>query len=156
MATAFYIFKLIWPFIKELFLGSVSLKEGMRTRKRRVFLLFFVSALIMALIVIIPKFYHLSQQHLQLEKSVEEANVERLKNRITQLENHLLQNAASPPPPPLIEDGPSFTTLKNWSKKPPDEPDKPVRNPPIPRLNYDTDISARRKSYMDFFERYQD
>ena len=164
MSSAFYIFRLIWPFLKELVLGGITLKEGMRTQRKRVFLLFFVSGLIFALFLIIPRFYQLSQEHIKLEKSVEAANVHRMEERIKELEGKL---AARPTLNPV--------TCVNPAEIPGRIPEPAEHNvvtafkthvPPHRKAAEgasDSDQTAsqsaadkRRKSYQDFFNKYDD
>ncbi len=165
MSSALYIFRLVWPFLKELVLGSLSLKEGMRTQKKKVFLLFFVSGLIISIFLIIPKFYILYQEHAKLEKSVDANNVKRLQDRIKELE----ERSANPPKPTpevakadkpesnnkpepdaiLVESptAPKSSIPRQRVKK--QKPQRPAAN--------DTEVKKdRKKAYMDFFDKYED
>lgn len=165
MSSAFYIFRLVWPFLKELVLGGVTLKEGMRTQRKKVFLLFFVSGLIFALFLIIPKFYQLSQEHIKLEKSVEAANVHRMELRIKELEDKL---AARPtlntvtcvnpaeipgrlPEPPEHNVVTAFKTKAEQHRKARTEE---ANNPD--QVASETVAAKRKKSYSDFFDKYDD
>lgn len=165
MSSAFYIFRLVWPFLKELVLGGVTLKEGMRTQRRRVFLLFFVSGLIFALFLIIPRFYALSQEHVKLEKSVEAANVHRMEERINDLER---QVAAKP----VISVAPVAVPPETLVSA----PASPEHNVALYKTNHPAHTRAnnndaasgpdqasseavaarRKKAYMDFFDKYDD
>ena len=157
MSATLYIFRLVWPFLKELLLGGLTLREGMRHQRKKVFLLFFVSALIIALFMIIPKFYILSQEHIKLEKSVTAANVKRLEDKITELE---AKTRAAPvivpidpdiPPPKVVPPPVVLPELKKPIRSPKSpKPIEPVSKPP------GDDLSNRKKSYMDFFEKYND
>lgn len=157
MSATLYIFRLVWPFLKELLLGGLTLREGMRTQRKKVFLLFFVSALIIALFMVVPKFYILSQEHLKLEQSVTAANVKRLEDKIKELEEtptNLPGDSIKPivtilPEPEIVplHVYPEIRKPKKAPKKPPTIPDAPA----VP-----TDHSKRKKDYMDFFEKYND
>ena len=165
MSSALYIFRLVWPFLKELVLGGLTLKEGMRTNKRRVLLLFFVSGMMFLLFLIIPRFYLLTQEHNKLEKSVEAGNVSRLEQRIKELEalfktppgdSNAVQVAgkdkeASPPPP--SDPAPKETAVAKV--EPPKHPAAP-RSPPSPVPKQDGTAIDRKKSYMEFFEQYDE
>lgn len=157
MSATLYIFRLFWPFLKELLLGGLTLREGMRTQRKKVFLLFFVSSLIIALFLIIPKFYILSQEHIKLEQSVTAANVKRLEDKITELEGNALQGGSIKP----IE----ASTVPIKEIVPIDvlpEPRKPTRTPkpnkpiPVAPKPIEDDSGKRKKSYMEFFEKYND
>ncbi|HEX9135748.1 MAG TPA: hypothetical protein VF905_02235 [Nitrospirota bacterium] len=155
MSAAMYIFRLVWPFLKELVLGGLSLKEGMRTQKKKVFLLFFVSGLIFSFFLIIPRFYQLSQEHIKLEKSIEAVNVQRLEKKIKELEEAAKKTKppievkcpeppkAEPPPPEVQE-----------TKQPP----KRQRPKPLPAApeKKPEDKNDRKKAYMDFFNKYDE
>ena len=156
MSATLYIFRLVWPFLKELLLGGLSLKEGMKTQKKKVFLLFFVSGLILALFLIIPKFYALSQDHIKLEKSVSVENVKRLSDRIKELED---KGSTSPGG----EDKPAEAIAPVIDQSPPvpPEPIKPkqkAKTKPLPVVPASAleDKNNRKTSYMDFFEKYND
>ena len=157
MSATLYIFRLVWPFLKELLLGGLTLKEGMRTQKRKVFILFFVSGLIISLFLIIPKFYTLSQEHIKLEQSVTAANVKRLQDRITELEGKA-------PLPPGDGKEPVEATTGPVTETPPPVPPEPKKPKPPARPKKlpekgppnSEDANKRKKSYMDFFEKYND
>lgn len=165
MSSALYIFRLVWPFLKELVLGGLTLKEGMRTNKRRVFLLFFVSGMMFLLFLIIPRFYLLTQEHNKLEKSVEAGNVSRLEQRIKELEalfnsppgnSNAVQVAGkdketAPPPPP--DPAPKETAVAK--AEPPKHPAAP-RGPVTPAKKSEDPPTDRKKSYMEFFEQYDE
>lgn len=157
MSAALYVFRLFWPFLKELVLGGLTLKEGMKTQKKKVFLLFFVSGLILSLFLIIPKFIALSQEHIQLEKTVTQSNIERLESKIKELEKAIEKPPADSPlvmakpddpeidtaPPVLVQ--PKVPKQKAPKKKPPEAP------APDPE-----GLNDRKKAYMEFFEKYED
>lgn len=159
MSTIFYFFRLGWPFLKEWILGGVSLKEGVKKFKGRVFLLFFVAALLVALGTITPRFLTLAQEHIKLKNSTEATEVQKLKDRVAELE---------------LQVGPKDTSSQQTSKKvekPPDpvEVDQPNNKKiddaaPVnrvrktnatPRQSQDVD-DGRKRAYMDFFDRYED
>lgn len=165
MSSAFYIFRLIWPFLKELVLGGVTLKEGMRTQRKRVFLLFFVSGLIFALFLIIPRFYQLSQEHIKLEKSVEAANVHRLELRIKELEDKLaarptlnastcVNPAEIPGRLPEPTEHNVVTTFKTKAEQHRKARTEEANNPD--QAASDTVAARRKRSYQDFFDKYDD
>lgn len=147
MSAALYIFRLVWPFLKELLLGGLSLREGMRTQKKKVLILFFVSMLILALFIIVPKFVILSQEHTKLEHSVTALNVKRLEDKIKELEQ--VKNPVHPVITPVLPD-----RL---------EPE-PIIIPPIkpkvtPKRKRDIEVkqtpdspNRRKEAYIDFFE----
>jgi hypothetical protein len=155
MSAAMYIFRLVWPFLKELVLGGLSLKEGMRTQKKKVFLLFFVSGLIFSFFLIIPRFYQLSQEHIKLEKSVEAVNVQRLEKRIKELEAEAKKTkppveVKCPVPPkvePVVEE---VLETKKPRKKP-----RPKPLPAVP-VKVPEETNDRKKTYMDFFSKYEE
>jgi len=163
MSSAFYIFRLIWPFLKELVLGGITLKEGMRTQRKKVFLLFFVSGLIFALFLIIPRFYQLSQEHIKLEKSVEAANVHRMELTIKELEDRLAARpvlnpvtclnpaevAGTIPAPPEHNVVTAFKT-----KLPPHKKAQPEEASSQADAASEAMANKRRKSYQDFFDKY--
>lgn len=167
MSSALYIFRLAWPFLKELVLGGLTLKEGMRTHKRRVALLFFVSGLLGLLILLIPRFYVLNQDHTRLQKSVEATNVSRLESRIKELEDKLFKTPSgdsnavqvagkekepeAPPPPPSPP--PQETKVVKA-----DEPShvSTIRTHSAPQKKRDVGTTDRKKSYMEFFDQYDD
>lgn len=155
MSAAMYIFRLVWPFLKELVLGGLSLKEGMRTQKKKVFLLFFVSGLIFSLFLIIPRFYQLSQEHIKLEKSVEAVNVQRLEKRIKELEDAAKktkpQSEVKCPEPPKAE--PPAAEVQE-TKKPQKRP-RPKQPPAVPAPTPEA-LNDRKKAYMDFFSKYEE
>lgn len=162
MSSALYIFRLLWPFLKELLLGGVTLKEGVRTQKKRVFLLFFVSGLIFMVFLILPKFYQLSQEHVKLEKSIEVANVRRLEAKVKELEEAAKKNTAvaQAPTTPVVKDPSPVTTapastpaiVKN--SEPPKAPQKRIHeNPPVAKMEVKND---RKKAYMDFFDKNEE
>uniref|UniRef100_A0AAU7PFG4 Uncharacterized protein n=1 Tax=Burkholderia phage vB_BgluM-SURPRISE13 TaxID=3159457 RepID=A0AAU7PFG4_9VIRU len=165
MSSAFYIFRLVWPFLKELVLGGVTLKEGMRTQRKRVFLLFFVSGLIFALFLIIPKFYQLSQEHIKLEKSVEAANVHRMEEQIKELEDKLAarptlnpvtcvnpaETQGTIPAPPEHNVVTAFKTKSEQHRKAHTEGEGNSD-----QVASQTVAAKRKKSYQDFFDKYDD
>jgi hypothetical protein len=165
MSSAFYIFRLVWPFLKELVLGGVTLKEGMRTQRKRVFLLFFVSGLIFALFLIIPRFYQLSQEHIKLEKSVEAANVHRMEERIKELEDKLAARptlnpvtcvnpaevAGTIPAPPEHAVVAAFKTKSEQHRKARSEGEGSSD-----QAASQTVAERRKKSYQDYFDKYDD
>lgn len=163
MSSAFYIFRLIWPFLKELVLGGITLKEGMRTQKKRVFLLFFVSGLIFALFLIVPRFYQLSQEHIKLEKSVEAANVHRMEERIKELEDKLASRPVLNPVtcvnpaevPGRIPEPPEHHVVTAFKTKM--LPPKKVQSEGVSdsdKASSEAMANKRRKSYQDFFDKY--
>jgi hypothetical protein len=165
MSSAFYIFRLIWPFLKELVLGGVTLKEGMRTQRKKVFLLFFVSGLIFALFLIIPKFYQLSQEHIKLEKSVEAANVHRMELRIKELEDKLAARPTLNPVtcvnpaeiPGRIPEPPEHTVVTAFKTKAEQHRKARIEEAQSQDQAASEAVAARRKkSYSDFFDKYDD
>lgn len=163
MSPALYVFRLAWPFLKELLLGGLTLKEGMKTAKKKVFVLFFVSGLIVSLMMIIPRFYQLSQEHLELKKSVDVANVQRMEARIKELEK--LPTPVKVPEPTLpVNTAPSLSKT-DISKMPDASVDKKpttlskasARATPIPAKSKakEEKITDRKKQYMDFFDKYE-
>jgi hypothetical protein len=155
MSAAMYIFRLVWPFLKELVLGGLSLKEGMRTQKKKVFLLFFVSGLIFSLFLIIPRFYQLSQEHIKLEKSVDAVNVQRLEKRIKELEAAVKKpdppvEVKRPEPPKADPPAPEVPETKKPQKR-----HRPKKLPAVPE-KIPEDKNDRKKAYMDFFSKYEE
>jgi hypothetical protein len=156
MSSAFYIFRLVWPFLKEMVLGGVTLKEGVRTQKKKVILLFFISAMTITLFLIIPRFYQLSQDHMKLEKSIDVANVHRLEDRIKQLE---AENSKKPavlevascekPKEPKADTQVQKATSSTITKV----HVNPLPQPALPQTEGKPD---RKKSYIDFFDQYDD
>lgn len=162
MSSALYIFRLLWPFLKELLLGGVTLKEGVRTQKKRVFLLFFVSGLIFMVFLILPKFYQLSQEHVKLEKSIEVANVRRLESKIKELEEAAKKNTqvAQVTCPPVLKDpiptnsAPASTpAIVKTSEPVKRSPQKRITENPPDKLEAKND---RKKAYMDFFDKHEE
>lgn len=160
MSPALYIFRLAWPFLKEMLLGGLTLKEGMKTAKKKVFVLFFVSGLIVSLMLIVPRFYQLSQEHLQLKKSVDVANLKRLEDRVKELES--LPKEVKVPEPTIPNKPPESITKISEAIKPADEPKKTtpskskakVTNPATQKAQGEK-ITDRKKQYMDFFDKYE-
>lgn len=157
MSATLYIFRLVWPFLKELLLGGLTLKEGMKTQKKRVFLLFFVSGLIISLFLIIPKFYTLSQEHIKLEQSVTAANVKRLQDRITELEGKTPQPPGDKKEIVEANTGPEREYSPPVPIEPvkPKHPARPKKLPVAPVKVVEVD-NKRKKAYMDFFEKYNE
>lgn len=165
MSTAFYFFRLGWPFLKEWILGGTSLKEGMKTQKRRVFLLFFVTALIVSLLFLVPKFIHLTQEHGKLEKSSEVAELRRLESKVVELQAQLAKATSGKPEvevkeekPPDPPEAPPPSPPKDPEKTPEQKPTINDRKDRFPQHRPRQEVAAedRRKAYMDFFERYEE
>lgn len=158
MSSAFYIFRLVWPFLKEFVLGGVTLQEGMKTQKRRVYLLFFVSALIMLVFLIIPKFYQLYQEHSKLQESIDAVNVRRLEKEIEDLkkENQSLVGGKKDPPPTESPSTPhpDHVPPPQAELKEPTRPQRdPVQRPrPQPAPPPAGPVSETKRVYMDFFD----
>lgn len=154
MSPVLYVFRLAWPFLKEMLLGGLSLKEGMKSAKKKVFLLFFISGLIILALWLVPSFYKLSQEHLALIKSTEVTNVQRLEARIKELEGLPNQGVGSVSNPPLPTKPPE--TMKEALKSVAPE-EKPVvkkkPNQPKSTKSHKDEEDARKKSYMDFFDK---
>lgn len=165
MSAAFYIFRLIWPFLKELVLGGVSLKEGFRTQKAKVFLLFLLSGMFLGLAVLVPRFYQLSQEHIKLEKSVDVKNVHLMEDRISDLERKLAdQEKKDRTPPitnvsdPIAKDPPAAEPASTPAIKTPGPSHrsgltKTQRSGDPPDAEQATN---RKKAYMDFLDQYDD
>lgn len=166
MSSALFFFRLLWPFLKELFLGGLSLKEGMRTQKKKVFLLLFVSGLILSAFLITPKLFQLSQEHAKTNKPIKDATVTRLENRVKELEEkeakaHALPVKVSPAaqvesqktPDPVIA-----PVAKMPAKITPKLSKHRAIPHPLPHLPADDEkvIYDRKKAYMDFFDKYDD
>jgi outer membrane biosynthesis protein TonB len=166
MSSALYIFRLVWPFLKELVLGGLTLKEGMRTQKKKVFLLFFVSGLIITLFLVIPKFYLLSQEHTKLQKSIEASNMHSMEKRIKELEEEATKRHPETPkvPQPSQENTTQEKTPEVEKANPPQ--DLPKKKPPKQRVkasklpeetaNIPEEKNDRKKDYVDFFKKYDE
>lgn len=158
MSPVLYVFRLAWPFLKEMLLGGLSLREGMKSAKKKVFLLFFISGLIILTLWLVPSFYKLSQEHLALIKSVEVTNVQRLEARIKELEGTPKEEVVAEvvpvpikPPEPLKEVVQEIVPIKQ--QKP---VVKKTTGTVTPTKSHKDDVEAvneRKKSYMDFFDR---
>lgn len=162
MSPALYVFRLAWPFLKELLLGGLTLKEGMKTAKKKVFVLFFVSGLIVSLMLIIPRFYQLSQEHLELKKSVDVANVQRMEARIKELEKMPPVVKVPEPTLPTTTDSIAKTDISKMPDSSVAEKPKTPRKPsaketpiPVTAKVKEEKITDRKKQYMDFFDKYE-
>lgn len=154
MSAALYIFRLVWPFLKELLLGGMTLREGMRTQKKKVFLLFFVSALIISLFMIVPRFVILSQEHTKLEQSVSVLNVKKLEDKIKELEQVPVAGAKDVSIEPIEATEPTpINKLAPLVPKPiKPRAEKTPKKPEVSVPPQTTDQDKRKKGYMDFFD----
>ncbi|BAQ02584.2 hypothetical protein [Ralstonia phage RSL2] len=129
------------------------------------FLLFFVSGLIFSLFLIIPKFYQLSQEHIKLEKSVEAANVHRMELRIKELEDKLAARPTLNPAtcvnpaeiPGRIPEPPEHSVVAAFKTKAEHHRKALAEGQSDQDQVASQTVAARRKkSYQDFFDKYDD
>lgn len=148
MSSTLYIIRLVWPFLKELLLGGATLKEGMKTQKKMVFALFFICILTFLVVLIVPKFYQLSEAHKELQGSVEVANLTRMQKENQALKDKLAEKEMGSKSPPTAspEEIEARAPNPQHHKDPTPKPSSP-QQPAVPGQP-----SSRKKAYMDFFD----
>lgn len=61
--------RLLWPFLKEMFLGDKTVGQALKTNKMRVLLLFLVLGSFAMNFFVLPRTYEISAQYVELERA---------------------------------------------------------------------------------------
>lgn len=69
MSATVSLLRLLWPFLKEMFLGDKTVMQAIRTNKMRVFLLFMVLGSFAMNLFVLPRTYEISAQYVELERA---------------------------------------------------------------------------------------
>lgn len=69
MSATVSLLRLLWPFLKEMFLGDKTVMQAIRTNKTRVLLLFLVLGSFAMNLFVLPRTYEISAQYVELERA---------------------------------------------------------------------------------------
>lgn len=96
MSATVSLLRLLWPFLKEMFLGDKTLTQAIRTNKTRVLLLFLVLGSFAMNLFVLPRTYEISAQYVELERAhkklkAEGGDITKLTEEIAQLKTDKAQ-----------------------------------------------------------------